>query len=101
MLSSDVSPYNIYNFEQGRMAYVKQDLFLLQDEDCIKKIMLLLTDHDVETAFRVRRQVVNFKKVMYHFHQEAVSVEKDLRQICSLFHASLSSRYVVYVSCVL
>ena len=61
----DVDAKNVYDFEQGSLPLVLSELDLLAESPCpdvYACFQRLLHKYDIAKAFRVRRELVNFKK---------------------------------------
>ena len=110
----DVDVTNVYDFEQGNVALLWHDLLQLAPEgggvyDWLRHSLAAIPPtttaavaavatrppstgirFDVAKAFRVRRELINFKKVLYHANKAAADLERRLRQACTLLHTPLS-----------
>ena len=88
----DVSADNIHAFAQGSISLVEADLWAgLEDPS---GALEACASHALSHAFALRRELVNFKKIVLHTFVDTVAQEKHLRQLCSWFfadHASPSS----------
>ena len=89
----DVTPTNIYEFEQGRI-----ELFLAElvpsaavPVAATAAVSRLIATHRVCDALRMRRELINFKKVMLHVHAAAMALERELRRAASVLYCKLSS----------
>ncbi|CAK0819958.1 unnamed protein product [Prorocentrum cordatum] len=51
-----------------------------------RTVLDLLGTLAVREAFRVREELVNYKKVLLHVHQRGLDVERRLAQLASFFH---------------
>jgi hypothetical protein len=54
-----------------------------------RSVAALCIAHGVPSAFELRVELVNYKKVMLHLFNESTVVEKDLRQMSALLHVPL------------
>ena len=89
----DLCVKNARDFEQGRPDLVARDLdeSIVGDPAVWQRVDSLMHEHGVYDAFELRGELINYKKALYHLYQEAMALEKDLRQLSALLHCSLSA----------
>ncbi len=81
----DYSLKNALLFSQGDWSLIRRDLSHAGvDDECIQS----LEDGpcaELIRAFRIRREILNYKKVTLHLYEESRKIERDLRQTMAFF----------------
>ncbi|CAK0819959.1 unnamed protein product [Prorocentrum cordatum] len=81
-----VTPDNILSYCCGNWALVEKDIVAVLPQALARTVLDLLGTLAVREAFRVREELVNYKKVLLHVHQRGLDVERRLAQLASFFH---------------
>ena len=81
-----VTPDNILSYCCGTWTLVEKDIVAVLPPALAKTVLDLLGTLGVREAFRVREELVNYKKVLLHVHQRGLDVERRLAQLASFFH---------------
>ena len=88
----DVTIVNIGEFEQGRLALVLDEFAQVAVPPAWEqRAAALLAEHSVADALRMRRELINFKKVMLHVHAAAVVLDRELRRAAAVLYCKLST----------
>jgi len=82
----DASSENILSYCCGSWTLIQRDVTAVLDEKLAQSALALLGSLGVCEAFRLREELVNYKKVLLHVHQQGLSVERSLCQLASFFH---------------
>jgi hypothetical protein len=84
----DISAANCREFSQGYYEFVDDDLQALP-ADIAAQVSRICTRWGVQSAFAIRRELVNLKKVLQHLLKKCGSVEKQLRQQSAVLHCPI------------
>lgn len=84
----DISAANCREFSQGYYEFVEDDLKALPNE-IATHVSSICRRQGIISAFAIRRELVNFKKVLQHLLKQCVSVEKQLRQQSAVLHCPI------------
>jgi hypothetical protein len=92
----DVAVANIGEFEQGRLALVLDEFaHAAVPPAAARRAAALLAEHCVSDALRMRRELINFKKVMLHVHAAVVELDRELRRAAAVLYCKLSTACAV------
>ena len=81
----DVTPSTVTTFAQGSITLVRADLAAALEPDAAARALGLCDS--VKTAFALRRELCNLKKVALHLYHDACDHETSLKQLASYFYA--------------
>merc|ERR1719265_2331936 len=82
----DVTVANINDYCCGSFALVERDLRAVLPAPLAQAAIDLAEECQVPEAFRVREELVNFKKVMLHVHQQGSLLERSLARVATFFY---------------
>ena len=71
-----------------RMDVVHDDLRRILPPEVFDRAIAVLEEQGVDDAFRVRRELVNYKKVCLNLGRAAAQLDRDLRQLATFFRGS-------------
>jgi hypothetical protein len=81
----DYTRENAFLFSQGDWSMIRRDLELAGvDASCIETLENGFC-REIIRAFRVRKELVHYKKVCLHLFEEAKQMEREFKQIMSFF----------------
>lgn len=89
---TDLTPANVIDYCCGAFSLVERDIQLVFSPQLSCHILALLREIAIPEAFRLREEVVNYKKVLLHEHRQGLSLERSLAQVASFFHGDASER---------
>lgn len=84
----EVTPDNVVNYNCGAFWLVQRDLEAVLPSAHARQALQLLRSAGVPEAFHVREELVNYKKVCLHVHQQGVLLERSLSQLATFFRTS-------------
>eukprot|EP00854_Cymbomonas_tetramitiformis_P012148 gene12148-14354_t len=86
----DVNMNNILEFPGfSTFSIAKADLEACLPSKIVSTIETICGDHGIWSAFSVRKEMINFKKVLLHIMQDAFVLEKQLKRLCVFFFCDL------------
>ena len=71
-------------------SFVLLDLRTCLDQESLMSVEAILGMHGVEEAFAARENLVNYKKLLLHMHEEGRRVTHELRRLVAFFREPLS-----------
>ena len=81
----DYTLENALLFSQGDWSMIRRDLELADfNEACIEELETEFCE-EIIRAFRVRRELIHYKKVCLHLFEETKMMEREFKQIMSFF----------------
>lgn len=81
----DYTLENSLLFSQGEWSMIERDLELAGfNESCIEELETRFCG-EIVRAFRVRRELIHYKKVCLHLFEETKQMEREFKQIMSFF----------------
>lgn len=83
----DVCEETVQTYAQGSMPLVTTDLAAGLNAAALANASEVLQSHGLLRAFALRRELVNFKKVVLHTFVDSTLQEKELRKLCCFFFA--------------
>eukprot|EP00929_Paragymnodinium_shiwhaense_P062013 TRINITY_DN30961_c0_g1_i2.p1 TRINITY_DN30961_c0_g1~~TRINITY_DN30961_c0_g1_i2.p1 ORF type:complete len:676 (+),score=90.79 TRINITY_DN30961_c0_g1_i2:102-2030(+) len=81
----DVNTNNTYNYSCGAYSLVERDIKAVLPPATAEAVLEKLHQGGVPRAFRVREELVNYKKVSLHIHEQGVQLERSLGQVAAFF----------------
>lgn len=72
-------------FSQGDFALIKRDLILANVDDASIQALENGPCAELIRAFKVRRELIHYKKVCLHLFEEAQKIERELKQAVSFY----------------
>jgi hypothetical protein len=83
----DVKEQNIKLFHiTGDNSIIKNDLEAILEPQETATVLIAMTNAGLEDAWRIRRELISFKKLCLHLFDDAKSTEKALRQMSTFFY---------------
>jgi hypothetical protein len=75
------TPANINDYSCGSFALIERDISLVFSAETAQVVLSSLYDLKLLEAFKAREELINYKKVAYHVHQQGASMERQLAQL--------------------
>lgn len=94
----DMNPTNIQDYCCGSFLLVERDLRLVLEPEVAQSVIDTV-ESDLRSAFRLREELINMKKVAYHIQKSGNAIERSLAQLATFFREDVSSPESVDMQC--
>eukprot|EP00929_Paragymnodinium_shiwhaense_P115874 TRINITY_DN85028_c0_g1_i1.p1 TRINITY_DN85028_c0_g1~~TRINITY_DN85028_c0_g1_i1.p1 ORF type:complete len:656 (+),score=152.50 TRINITY_DN85028_c0_g1_i1:64-2031(+) len=84
----DATPSNINDYCCGSFSLIERDVNAVLPQALAGDVIALLREVKLPDAFRLREELINYKKVLLHDHHEGLAIERTLAQLTAFFHDS-------------
>ncbi|CAE8651674.1 unnamed protein product, partial [Polarella glacialis] len=81
----EVKPENIGNYCCGSFDLIERDVAAVLSPGLANEALALLRSLGLPEAFQMREELVNYKKVLLHVHQQSSEMEVSLNQLTAFF----------------
>jgi len=89
---------NIQDYCCGSFSLVERDLRLVLEPE-VAQLIINEIQTDMRSAFRLREELINMKKVAYHMQKTGNSIERSLAQLATFFRDDVVAPEVVDMQC--